>query len=131
MQTCYPRRMTSVVNIAGYQFVPIDDLPALRGRLVACCKALDLRGTILLSPEGINIFVAGGKQEIDELLKELRTIPGLAEFTPKISLSDEQPFNRMLVKLKREIIAFGVPEINPAQRTSPKLAPQDLKRWLD
>jgi len=123
--------MPAVVNISGYQFVPLDDLPALRSRLQARCKALGLRGTILLSPEGINAFVAGGQAEIDELLNEIRAIPGLAEFTPKISLSDEQPFNRMLVKLKREIIAFGVPEINPAQRTSPKVAPQELKRWLD
>lgn len=123
--------MSSVVNIAGYLFVPLTGLPALRERLLELCRAWDLRGTILLSSEGINVFVAGGQHEIDQLLEELRAIPGLEHFTPKVSVSDEQPFNRMLVKLKREIIAFGVPGIDPAQRTAPKLAPQELKRWLD
>jgi UPF0176 protein len=123
--------MPEVLNIAGYQFLPLTDLPALRDRLRERCTAWHLKGTILLSTEGINLFVAGGRAEIDGLLQELRSIPGLQAFQPKISISDEQPFNRMLVKIKREIIAFGVPGIDPGQRTSPKLAPQELKRWLD
>ena len=57
--------------------------------------------------------------------------PGLADLMPKESESDEQPFNRMLVKIKKEIIAFGVDGIDPATRTSPKLAAQELKQWLD
>src|SRR4051812_1117290 len=123
--------MTEVVNIAGYQFVQIDGLPALRKRLVDRCRDWGLRGTILISPEGLNLFVAGTRAATDALLEELRALPGLVNFTPKVSLSDEQPFNRMLVKIKREIIAFGVPGIEPAKRTSPKLAPRELKRWLD
>jgi UPF0176 protein len=123
--------MADVVNIAAYQFVPLADLPAMRERLLRRCKELALRGTILISPEGINLFVAGGREEIDGLLAELRSIPGLENFTPKISASDKQPFNRMLVRIKKEIIAFGVPGIEPGKRTSPKLAPQELKQWLD
>ena len=123
--------MPAVVNIAAYQFVPLTDLPALRERLLGKCKAWGLKGTILISAEGINVFVAGGRDEIDSLLTELRAIPGLADFSPKISVSDEQPFNRMLVRIKKEIIAFGVPGIEPAKRTAPKLAPRELKRWLD
>jgi RluA family pseudouridine synthase len=123
--------VTSITNIAGYQFVSLADLPALRGRLLELCKALELRGTILLSSEGINVVVSGGRREIDALLNDLRAIPGLEKFTPKVSASDEQPFNRMLVKIKREIIAFGVPGIEPEKRTAPKLAPLELKRWLD
>ncbi len=123
--------MPAVTNIAAYQFVPLSDLPALRGRLLGQCKAWGLRGTILISHEGINLFVAGGGEEIDALLKELRALPGLANFSPKVSVSDEQPFTRMLVRIKKEIIAFGVPGIEPGKRTSPKLAPRELKRWLD
>src|SRR5690349_17143421 len=123
--------MADVVNIAGYQFVPLTNLPALRERLRAQCQAWELRGTILISAEGINLFVAGSRQAVDDLLHELRSLPGLHNFTPKVSISNEQPFNRMLVKIKREIIAFGIPGIEPANRTSPKLAPQELKRWLD
>ncbi|HEX3599551.1 MAG TPA: rhodanese-like domain-containing protein, partial [Lacipirellulaceae bacterium] len=123
--------MPRIVNIAGYQFTPLGDLPALRQQLLAYCKAADLKGTILISGEGINLFVAGGQPQIEALLETLRSIDGLATFSPKLSFSDEQPFNRMLVKIKKEIIAFGVPGIEPARRTSPKLPPRELKRWLD
>src|SRR4051812_42548516 len=103
--------MPAIVNIAGYQFVPLADLPALREGLLGKCKTWGLKGTILISAEGINVFVAGGRDEIDSLLTELRAIRGLANFNPKLSVSDEQPFNRMLVRIKKEIIAFGVPGI--------------------
>lgn len=123
--------MSSVTNIAGYQFVPLNDLPDLRARLLRLCKGWGLRGTILLSVEGINLFVAGCSAEIDALLEEIRAISGLADFTPKVSVSEEQPFGRMLVRIKKEIIAFGVPGIEPGKRTSPKIAPRQLQRWLD
>ncbi len=123
--------MPAVVNIAAYQFTTLTDLAALRERLRAQCKAWNLKGTILLSGEGINLFVAGGQAEIDLLLTEIRSLSGLENFTPKVSVSDEQPFNRMLVRIKKEIIAFGVPEIEPAKHTAPKIAPHELKRWLD
>ncbi|MGC3969018.1 MAG: sulfurtransferase [Pirellulales bacterium] len=123
--------MSSVVNIAAYKFAPLDGLKELRARLLAFCKSRHLRGTILLSTEGINLFVAGARDDVDRLLAELRSLPGLEELHAKISESDRQPFNRMLVRIKKEIIAFGVPGIDPARRPSPKLAPQELKRWLD
>ena len=123
--------MNHTVNIAAYKFAYLDDLKARRTRLLALCQEAALKGTILLSPEGVNLFVAGAEEGIGRLLAELRSWPGLAELTPKVSETDHQPFRRMLVRLKKEIIAFGVPGIDPAQRTSPKLAPQELKRWLD
>ena len=123
--------MQSVINFSAYQFTPLDALPALKQRLLAFTKERALRGTILLSPEGINFFVAGSRTAMDELLAELRTVPGLAELKPKESESDEQPFNRMLVKIKREIIAFGVEGIDPARRPTAKLPAQQLKQWLD
>jgi UPF0176 protein len=123
--------MPVVTNIAGYQFTALAELKPLRERLLRQCKEWGLRGTILLSTEGINLFVAGEAEAIDSLLAELRALPGLADFSPKASYSDEQPFRRMLVRIKKEIIAFGVPGIDPAVRTSPKLPAKELKRWLD
>lgn len=123
--------MGEVVNVAGYKFFPLGGLPELRGRLSARCRELGLKGTILLSPEGINLFVAGTRAAIDALLSELRGIEGLADFEIKESASGEQPFRRMLVKIKREIIAFGVEGIEPGRATSTKIAPRELKRWLD
>ncbi len=123
--------MSNVTNIAGYQFTPLAELKPLRERLLRQCKEWGLRGTILLSTEGTNLFVAGDDAGVEALVAELRSWPGLGDFTPKVSYSDEQPFRRMLVRIKREIIAFGVPGIEPGRRTSPKLAARELKQWLD
>jgi RluA family pseudouridine synthase len=120
-----------IVNIAAYKFLPLSDLRSVRGRLQTLCKGAQLKGTILLSPEGINLFVAGTAPGIEQLLAELRSWPGLADLQPKVSTTDHQPFRRMLVRLKKEIIAFGIVGIDPARRTSPKLSAQELKRWLD
>ena len=121
----------SIVNIAAYRFAPLQDLQALRTELLAFCSAEDLRGTILLSTEGVNLFVAGEAEGIESLLARLRAIPGLAPLAAKYSTTADQPFRRMLVRIKREIIAFGVPGIDPSKRTSPKIAPLQLKAWLD
>ena len=120
-----------IVNIAAYRFLPLSDLRPLRARLQSQCKDWELKGTILLSPEGINLFVAGVPEKIEQLLALLRSLPGLETLQVKVSETDHQPFNRMLVRIKKEIIAFGVEGIDPARRTSPKLAPRELKRWLD
>lgn len=118
-------------NIAAYRFTKLTDLKALRERLLGLCKSWNLKGTILLSTEGINLFVAGFPPQIDLLLAELRRLPGLETLEVKVSHSDHQPFNRMLVRIKKEIIAFGVEGIDPASRPSPKLSPTTLKQWLD
>lgn len=123
--------MASIVNISAYRFTPLPDLPALKTRLRDLCIAQSLRGTILLSPEGINLFVAGSRESIDVLVAALRALPGLETLAPKESLSDEQPFNRMLVKIKKEIIAFGVDGIDPSARPTAKLPARTLKQWLD
>jgi UPF0176 protein len=119
------------VNVAAYRFATLVDIPALRSELLAFCRAQQLRGTILLSGEGINLFVAGESAGIESLLARLRGIQGLEQLEAKYSHTAHQPFRRMLVRLKKEIIAFGVPGIEPARRTSPKLAPRQLKAWLD
>ncbi len=123
--------MPAFINISVYKFTPLDGLPALRERLLGVSRAGGLKGTILLSPEGINLFVAGSRAQVDALLAELRTVPGLQDLAPKESVSAEQPFNRMLVKIKKEIIAFGVAGIDPARRPTPKLSARELKQWLD
>ena len=118
-------------NISAYKFAPLGGLEPLRERLLARCVAAGLKGTILLSAEGINLFVAGARAEIEGLVAELRAVEGLAGLMPKYSESAEQPFERMLVKIKREIIAFGVEGIDPARRPSPKMSAATLKQWLD
>lgn len=123
--------MLPITNISTYKFAPLTDLKALRLELIDRCKKWKLKGTILLSEEGINLFVAGKRERIESLVEILRTVPGLEDLTPKISESDHQPFTRMLVKIKKEIIAFGVESVRPADYTSTKLKPTELKKWLD
>jgi RluA family pseudouridine synthase len=123
--------MKKTVNVAAYKFVSLPDLHSLRTRLLGRCRRWELKGTILLSAEGINLFVAGKKEKIDLLLAELCGISGLEDLQLKVSETEHQPFTRMLVRVKKEIIAFGVEGINPAQHTSPKLAARELKQWLD
>lgn len=123
--------MPTFTNIAAYKFAPLTDLKSLREELIQHCKAWGLKGTILLSSEGINLFVAGAKAEIDQLIERLHAVPGLEELQAKFSDSNHQPFHRMLVKIKQEIIAFGVPGIDPARQPAPRLTAQELKQWLD
>ncbi len=123
--------MPAYTNLAAYQFASLGDLPALQTELHQLCREAGMRGTILLSPEGINLFVAAAREACARLLLRLRALPGLANLRVKESLSEEQPFNRMLVKIKKEIIACGVEGIDPARRPAPRLAPRQLKEWLD
>ena len=123
--------MLPVTNIAAYQFARLSDLKEWRGELLDLCRSTGLKGTILLSTEGINLFMAGPADGIGCLLAEVRRRPGLETLAAKYSQSTHQPFTRLLVRIKKEIIAFGVPGIDPAQRTSPKLTPLELKQWLD
>lgn len=123
--------LEQITNIAAYRFAELSDLKPLRERLIGLCREQSLKGTILLSTEGINLFVAGSADGIEVLLQELRSLKGLEDLAPKFSLSEDQPFSRMLVRIKKEIIAFGVDGINPARRTSPKLPAATLKQWLD
>ncbi|MCA9133533.1 MAG: pseudouridine synthase, partial [Planctomycetales bacterium] len=122
---------TRVLNIAAYKFVQLDALERRRRELLQRCRSLKLRGTILLSPEGINLFLAGPPDNVAELLEHLRADPAFSDLETKDSYSDSQPFRRMLVRLKKEIIAFGVDSVRPVERTSPKLPPEELRAWLD
>ncbi len=121
----------TVLNIAAYKFVALDELPALRGELRELCEELELKGTILLAPEGINLFLAGSEKSVETLLGKLRARHAFNNLVDKRSYSSTQPFGKLLVKLKKEIIAIGRPEINPARHPAPRLAPRELKRWLD
>lgn len=120
-----------VVNISGYKFVDLEDLDGLRSELLPVCETANLKGTILLSDEGINCFLAGDRAGIDTFLQKLRSYSSLADFEAKESFNDYQPFSRMLIKIKKEIITFDMPEIQPASRRASKIAPQELKSWLD
>lgn len=123
--------MPAITNIAAYKFARLSDLKTLRAELWDFCKERALRGTILLSTEGVNLFVAGARENVEALLARLRALPGLEGLEAKFSQSEAQPFRRMLVRIKKEIIAFGVDGIDPVERPAPRISPRELKQWLD
>ena len=106
--------MDSIVNIAGYRFVDLPDRDALQAPFQKVCAEQELKGTILLSPEGINFFLAGLQNQIDAFVAHLEQDDRFAGIELKISHSDYQPFRRMNVRLKNEIISLGLDHIRPA-----------------
>ncbi|HAT29427.1 MAG TPA: sulfurtransferase [Janthinobacterium sp.] len=119
------------VNIAAYKFVTFNDTEAMRPRFQELCKELDLKGTILLTPEGINLFLSGPRAAIDRFLAWLRADARFADIEVKESHSAEQSHKRMLVKLKKEIITMRMPLIQPELGRAPSVDARTLKRWLD
>ena len=123
--------MASVLNISAYLFTRVVDAaelkPVLRDRAVAA----GLKGTILLAEEGINLFLAGDADAVRGFVDALRADPRFAALRTKESWSETQPFGRMLVKVKREIIRMDHPTIRPESGRAPSVAPATLRRWLD
>ena len=120
-----------IVNIAGYRFVDMPDRDDLREPMREICQKLNLKGTILLATEGINFFLAGTKQSVDEFIAHIEIDDRFKDIPLKISYSDYQPFRRMNVRLKREIISLGLDHIKPAQYTGDEITPTDFKQMLD
>ena len=119
------------VNIAGYRFVDLPDRDSLRNPIREKCIELGLKGTVLLSHNGINFFLAGNEGEIDEFVSFLEEDERFQGIPLQISHSDYQPFRRMLVRLKKEIISLGMDEIKPAETPGNFIEPNEFKRWLD
>ena len=121
----------SILNIAGYKFVPLSDLALLRADLLAVCRELQLKGTILLSLEGINLTLAGECADVESFKNYLKNNPFFSEMSFRESYSSFVPFKKMKIKLKKEIITMRCPEIQPDKHTAPRISPKQLKEWLD
>ncbi|EIC07704.1 UPF0176 protein [Microbacterium sp. oral taxon 186 str. F0373] len=121
----------AVLNVSAYLFTPLTDAAQLRGPLRERAVVAGLTGTIILAEEGINLFLAGAAEPLRAYLDELRTDPRFAALRATESWSSAQPFRKMLVKLKREIIRMDRPTIRPAQGRAPAVSPETLRRWLD
>ncbi|MFO0737228.1 MAG: sulfurtransferase [Labilithrix sp.] len=123
------------LNVAAYWFVGIDDVPSLRARLLARTEALGLKGTILVATEGINLSLAGPPEAVRAFVAELHADPRFSGMDVKESWSATQPFRRMLVKEREEIIRMAAPAIRPdskrADGRAPGVDPRTLERWLD
>ncbi|MBD2749051.1 rhodanese-related sulfurtransferase [Microvirga sp. BT688] len=120
---------------ALYQFVPLPDFRELKDPLHALCLDLGIKGTLLLAHEGINGTVAGTGEGIDSLMTELRAgaLFGsrLDNLELKFSAASEMPFKRMKVRLKKEIVTLGDPQIDPLRRVGTYVSPAEWNRLLE
>ena len=123
--------MNTILNISCYKFVALPDAAELRQACLDQALTRQLNGTILIAEEGINFFLAGSAQDVRSFVDWLREDPRLADLKPKESWSATQPFRKMLVKHKPEIIRMNHPSIQPAQGRAPSVTPMTAKRWLD
>jgi UPF0176 protein len=121
----------SILNIAAYRFVSIADLPALQSAIIQALKGGEIKGTVLLAEEGINLFLAGEPGPVHDFMTWLRGDSRFAGLAAKESWSDTQPFQKRLVKIKAEIIRMNHPAIQPASGRAPAVDASTLKRWLD
>jgi UPF0176 protein len=120
--------MARFLIAALYKFAPLDAGPALQARLKSACLDNDVAGTLLLAPEGINGTIAGPEAGVHAVLDTIRALPGCAGLEHKESRADSQPFLRTKVRLKREIVTMGVPDIDPNASVGTYVEPED---WND
>jgi UPF0176 protein len=126
---------TNFVNLGFYRFFDLEtaqgDLHQLRSRLRPVMEKLKLQGTILLSSEGINAMLTGTRDAIDEFKLYSVQEFGISTSAFKEGPADSHSFNRLLIKVKREIIPIGDTEIKPHEQTAEYLPARELKKWLD
>lgn len=109
---------------ALYKFVELPDFAALKAPLLECCERNGVKGTLLLASEGINGTIAGSPEGVRAVLAHLRSDSRLVDLTHKESTAAKPPFYRMKVRLKREIVTLGVPEVNPARMAGTYVKPE-------
>ncbi len=118
--------------VALYRFVALDDLPALREEVLALCQdndvCGDVCGTLLLAPEGINGTIGGMPDAIDNVVAFLDKKLGVHEGELKFSTASAKPFNRLKVRIKKEIVTLRAPEADPTKAVGTYVAPKD---WND
>jgi len=117
-----------ILVAALYKFVEIDDLLSLQSNLYEICEKNNIMGTILIANEGINGTISGKNNEINQTISLLKSDKRFANIEIKYSSANKQPFHRMKVRLKKEIVTIGLPEINPNKKVGTYVKPED---WND
>jgi UPF0176 protein len=123
-----------LVHLSFYHFTALGDaekLAGLREHFRRFCVERELKGTILLAREGVNAMVSGDRSAIESFRSEVARVFGTPAEAFKEGAVGDHAFARMLVKIKKEIISVGDPELKPEERTARRLSPAELKRWLD
>ncbi|MDB5884683.1 MAG: Rhodanese domain protein [Polaromonas sp.] len=123
--------MQHFLTAALYKFVELPDFADMQAPLLASCESQGVKGTLLLAPEGINGTIAGSQEGVQAVLAFLRRDPRLAMLEHKEAYAAHMPFYRMKVRLKREIVTLGVPDVHPALMAGRYIKPQEWNALLD
>ena len=123
--------MSEVVVVALYHFVALDNPESLQQPLLDLMHEHGIKGTLLLAGEGINGTIAGSREAVDALLAWLKNDPRFTRLEHKESVTDEMPFYRSKVKLKKEIVTMGVADIDPAQNAGTYVEPRDWNALIE
>lgn len=118
------------VIAALYHFSRFEDPAILKPQLLALCEEKEVMGTLLLAPEGINGTIAGPRAGIDRILSHIRTLPGCADLEWKEALSGRRPFGKMKVRIKREIVTMGQPDVDPRASVGHYISPEDWNELI-
>ncbi|MXO90993.1 oxygen-dependent tRNA uridine(34) hydroxylase TrhO [Pontixanthobacter aquaemixtae] len=116
---------------ALYQFTPFEDREAVRTPLATLCEEQGVRGTILVAHEGLNGTIAGSDDAINAVLDHIRAIPGCENIEVKFSRAPKMPFLRMKVRIKKEIVTMGQPDLDPVGDVGTYVSPQDWNDLID
>ena len=117
--------MTEFRVAALYKFTPLTADTTLQAHLMAACETHGVKGILLIAPEGINGTIAGTPDGIEAVLDTIRALPGCADIEHKESTASEQPFLRMKVRIKKEIVTLGVPGVAPSREVGTYVEPED------
>ena len=123
--------MAYFLTAALYKFVELPDFADLKAPLLDCCNNNQVKGTILLASEGINGTIAGSSEGVHAVLAFLRSDPRFADLVHKESFSEKAPFYRLKIRLKREIVTMGIPDINPRLMAGKYVKPDEWNKLLD
>ena len=107
-----------------YHFATLEQPPELRRQLLALAATQQLRGSILLAEEGVNGTICGPENAVRGLLERLRQEPGLAPLRAKFSRTSQQAFQRLKVRIKREIVTMGCSSVKPSEQVGRYVEPR-------
>jgi len=121
----------NIANITGYKFTPIEDTSNLQKDISNCSNKLKLKGTVLISNKGLNFSIAGTRDNVDTFIEFLYSYERFKNIPIKTTYNDYQPFRKMLVRIKKEIISMGVDDIDPFVFSGAKISPLELNEKLN
>ncbi len=123
--------MDKYTHISFYKFVAIEEPELLKAQMQGMAENLDLMGTMIIAGEGINGMLAGHDTDIQDFIIEFQKDPRFSNISFKVARSQTQPFKKLLIKIKEEILTFNEKSVKPHVRTGNYLKPLELKKWLE